>query len=140
MPSCCPFAFWCLLSLLEPPLTPASDHGDITGESACSPCPVGGYCPTAGANSVRLVFQPCPAGYFNPSSGALAADACLPCPPGTASTAVQVPSRFAVEASATARDGPLEERVFATATVDQHIINTSTVAASENESLGNPGQ
>jgi len=53
---------------------------------ACTPCPLGGYCSSAGMGSVALAFKPCPAGRFNAITGSSTEADCILCAVGMFST------------------------------------------------------
>jgi hypothetical protein len=81
-------------------ICPSGKVSESSGASACDGCPVGGYCATPGADSVRQVFTPCPVGTYNAQLGASSNASCVRCDagkfnsvPGSASESACVPCR-----------------------------------------------
>ena len=62
----------------EPLPCPERTFNSIVGQSSCSDCPAGFYCP---GNVSDLTALQCPPGYYCPSRTSRATE--LPCPPGT---------------------------------------------------------
>lgn len=62
---------------------PAGKLSEDLAAWACADCPVGGYCGSTGAASLRQTFTSCPAGKYNPTTGASDVSVCLGCPAGT---------------------------------------------------------
>ncbi|CAB1443712.1 unnamed protein product [Pleuronectes platessa] len=93
----CPPAHYCPEGTASPEPCPAGTYSHLTGQSLCSRCPAGYYCPAKTGNfttfpcppgfycpdGTRHATQfPCPRGYYNPEPMTQSLDSCLPCPPG----------------------------------------------------------
>ncbi|XP_061734344.1 neurogenic locus notch homolog protein 3-like [Nerophis ophidion] len=93
----CPTAHYCPEGSASPAPCPAGSYTNLTGQSVCSlccagyycpektsdfshfPCPPGFYCPDGTKHATQY---PCPRGYYNPEPMTQSLDSCLPCPPG----------------------------------------------------------
>ncbi|KAK2847208.1 hypothetical protein Q5P01_010207 [Channa striata] len=93
----CPPAHYCPEGGASPLPCPAGAYTSLTGQSVCSRCPAGYYCPEKTGNFTKFPCPPgfycpdgtehatqfpCPRGYYNPESMTQSLDSCLPCPPG----------------------------------------------------------
>ncbi|XP_033971267.1 zonadhesin-like [Trematomus bernacchii] len=93
----CPQAHYCPEGSASSVPCPAGAYSILTGQSVCSHCPAGYYCPEKTGNfskspcppgfycpdGTRHATQfPCPRGYYNPEPMTQSLDSCLPCPPG----------------------------------------------------------
>ncbi|KAM6987470.1 uncharacterized protein LKV04_010315 [Tautogolabrus adspersus] len=93
----CPPAHYCPEGSERPLSCPAGTHTNLTGQSACTRCPAGYYCPEKTGNFTKFPCPPgfycpdgtqhatqfpCPRGYYNPEPMTQSLDSCLPCPPG----------------------------------------------------------
>ncbi|XP_063762752.1 SCO-spondin isoform X2 [Eleginops maclovinus] len=93
----CPQAHYCPGGSASSVPCPAGAYTILTGQSVCSRCPAGYYCPEKTGNfskfpcppgfycpdGTRHATQfPCPRGYYNPEPMTQSLDSCLPCPPG----------------------------------------------------------
>ncbi|KAI9538601.1 hypothetical protein NQZ68_012253 [Dissostichus eleginoides] len=93
----CPQAHYCPEGSASSVPCPAGAYSILTGQSVCSRCPAGYYCPEKTGNfskspcppgfycpdGTRHATQfPCPRGYYNPEPMTQSLDSCLPCPPG----------------------------------------------------------
>ncbi|XP_074535630.1 uncharacterized protein LOC141797845 [Halichoeres trimaculatus] len=93
----CPPAHYCPQGSGRPVSCPAGTYTNLTGQSVCSRCPAGYYCPEKTGNFTKFpcppgfycpdgtrhaTQYPCPRGYYNPEPMTQSLDSCLPCPPG----------------------------------------------------------
>ncbi|KAJ8397174.1 hypothetical protein AAFF_G00440080 [Aldrovandia affinis] len=93
----CPVAHYCPPGSATPLPCPAGSYSNLTGQSLCSSCHAGYYCPGRISNYTRFpcppgfycpdgtrhaTQYPCPRGYYNPEPMTQSLDSCLPCPPG----------------------------------------------------------
>ncbi|XP_034024623.1 multiple epidermal growth factor-like domains protein 6 [Thalassophryne amazonica] len=93
----CPPAHYCPEGSAGPLSCPAGSYTNLTGQSVCSRCAAGYYCPETTGDFTKFPCDPgfycpdgtrhatqfpCPRGYYNPEPMTQSLDSCLPCPPG----------------------------------------------------------
>uniref|UniRef100_A0A3Q3IVN5 Uncharacterized protein n=1 Tax=Monopterus albus TaxID=43700 RepID=A0A3Q3IVN5_MONAL len=92
----CPVAHYCPEGSASPVPCLAGTYSNLTGQSVCSRCLPGYYCPDKTGNFTKFPCPPgfycpdtrhatqfpCPRGYYNPEPMTQSLDSCLPCPPG----------------------------------------------------------